>query len=194
MVSLPATIFNKRVLMLKIKACSCASNIVHMFIILLFVVAAGNMYGCSGQGNISFHNNTDIPLKIIIKRLPSEEIKCLTDGENSWSAEQRKACLLPRNYKENTVEIPGRHQGGVDNKDGICWKENDLYLASYQVVFRNGADYKKGPRGAVIGIRRGIFHFEAAINHLGDQTYIKTSGCTHFHTVCTMTFDMTDKN
>ena len=179
--------------MLNTKKYSCALKTVYALIILLPMLAAGNIYGCFDNSNISFYNNTDIPLKIIIKRLPPEEIKCLMDGENSWSEEQRKICLSPRNYKESTIEVPEREKGNTGQKNGICWEEDDLYMTSYQVLFYDGTDYKKGPSGAVIDIRRGLFHYEAAINHLDDQSYMKTSGCTHFHTLCTMEIEMADK-
>ena len=162
-----------------------------LLVVPLLFMAASSILSCDADGHINFHNHTFIPLKLIIKTLPELTINCVASSPGSWSRVQKDTCdKASLNYNEYTIDVPGKGGSTMGKKDGVCWVNDGLYMVSYRVILKDGANDREGPTGNVISFRKSSLGNFAGIKHGGDSSYLKPSGCgpKSAYSVCTVVF------
>ena len=190
--------------MLKIMENNSLCSRICLTIALFFLVTASNGYACTPRGHIKFHNRTKIPITVTAFRMKDpfspEHKKCIEQVQEDNKKKRKVTRCDLKHIKSNVIVVkPGK------TTSGICWSERKKYrgiyhnikeLMNFTTSFNHNNNVLSGP-----SLKVGIDHISTVDDysgkidfHLGNQSVIRSVGCSSFSLICTVDFKMNKKN
>ena len=177
---------------------------IYLIIALFFLVTASNGYACNPRGHIKFHNRTKIPITVTAirkeDRFSPEHKKCLEQAQEDKKKKRKvRQCRL-KQIKSNVIVVkPGK------TTSGICWSERKkhgikFYFIKELIYFKTSFNHNNNVLlGPVLKVSRNYFSTSEDNTgridfHLGNQSVIRSVGCSSFSLICTVDFKMNKKN
>ena len=168
---------------------------IYSLTLCVFLIAKTDGYACNNlyAGHIKFHNQTDIPIDIVVSHTKEEEGtqgKCLRKNSKTKECELRSnsefESVIKKIVTDKNITVPAK-----TTSDGQCWVESaSSYdkLSYFKTSFEYNGETVLGPAGAV-DVYTPYFSFNATgrvRKNEGNQEYIISSGCKDKHKICTV--------